>query len=251
MYTTIPKDWRNGFDSNVTIQELNTALVQLHIPAIVFVAILMVFGVFGNILVLYIFTTKYYISTYRGFILWLGWIDLIACTVGMPLLIVSMLYPYMFPSEEACKTLRFLHVFFVVSSAFIVIAIAIERHRRICNPFSIEMTTNKIKIMCLVASVLGCLVAVPAIFVYGDAVVETGVHNITGLECFIDSDAESSDWPQAYFIFQLLLSVISMIILGIFYFRIGARIWYHDKFLRDNTYTRKCHSGKIKGKGMC
>ncbi|XP_045181064.2 rhodopsin, GQ-coupled-like [Mercenaria mercenaria] len=248
MYTTIPKDWRNDFGPNVTIEDLNDVLVQLHIPTIVFIAILMVVGVFGNMLVLYIYTTKYHPSTYRSFILWLGWIDLIACSVGMPLLIVSMLYPYMFPSEEACKTLRFLHVFFVVSSAFIVIAIAIERHRRICNPFSVEMTPNKIKLMCLVASILGCLVAIPAIFVYGDAVVDTGVHNITGTECFIDPEFKNSNLPKGYFIFQLLLSVVSMVVMGIFYFRIGTRIIYHHKFIRENTYQRKDSSEDNKGK---
>lgn len=248
MYTTIPKSWRHDFGSNVTIDHLNNVLVQLHIPTIVFIAVLMVVGVFGNILVLYIYTTKYHPSTYRSFILWLGWIDLIACTVGMPLLIVSMLYPYQFPSEEACKTLRFLHVFFVVSSAFIVISIAIERHRRICNPFSREMTPKKIQLMCLVASVLGCLVAVPAIFVYGDAVVETGVNNITGTECFIDPDFENTDFPKGYFMFQLLLSVVSMVIMGIFYFRIGTRIWSHHQFIRENTYNRKASSEENKGK---
>ncbi|WAR17977.1 GNRR2-like protein [Mya arenaria] len=126
------------------------------------------------------------------FILWLGWIDLVVCTVVMPLLIINMLFPYMFPSEAACKTLRFLHVFFVVASAFIVITIAIERHRRICNPFSPEMSTRKIKIMCALAFVLGCFVALPEIFVYGGTIVETGVKNINGTECFIDPRMKDS-----------------------------------------------------------
>lgn len=248
MYTTIPKAWRDDFGPNVTIEELNDVLVQLHIPTIIFMAILMVVGVFGNLLVLYIYTSKYHPSTYRSFILWLGLIDLIACTVGMPLLIVSMLRPYMFPSEQTCKTLRFMHVFSVVSSAFIVIAIALERHRRICNPFSQEMTTKKINLMCVVACVLGSLVAIPAIFVYGDAVVETGVHNITGTECFIDPEFEHSLFPKGYFMFQLLLSLVSMVIMGIFYFRIGTRILLHHQFIRDNTYNRKTSSDGNKGK---
>lgn len=248
MYTTIPRSWRDDFGPNVTIMDLNDSLVQLHIPTIVFIAILMVLGVTGNSFVLYIYTRKYHPSTYRSFILWLGWIDLIACSVGMPLLIVSMLYPYMFPSEEACKTLRFLHVFFVVSSAFIVIAIAIERHRRICYPFSVEMSPTKIKIMCFVASVLGCLVAIPAIFVFGDAVVETGVYNLTGVECFIDPKFKDSKFPQGYFMFQLVLTLISMLIMAIFYFRIGTQICSHHQFIRDNTYNRRASDDKNKGK---
>ncbi|KAH3713136.1 alpha-2Db adrenergic receptor-like [Dreissena polymorpha] len=237
MYSAIPKVWREDFPQNVTLAQLNNSLVELHIPTIIFIAILMVVGVLGNILVVYVYTFKYSPSTYRSFILWLGWIDLIACTVGMPLLIVSMLYPYMFPSEAACKSFRFLHVFFVVASAFIVIGIAIERHRRICYPFSAEITPTKIKIMCFVASALGCLVALPAIFVYGDASVDTGVHGINGTECFIDPKLKESKLPQGYFLFQLLLTVISMVIMGVFYIRIGRTIMRSHRFIRENTYS--------------
>lgn len=248
MYTTIPKEWRDTIGPNVTLAELNDLLVDLHIPTIVFIAALMVIGVFGNMLVLYIYSKKYHPSTHRCFILWLGWIDLIACTVGMPLLIVSMLYPYMFPSEGACRTLRFLHVFFVVSSAFVVLAIAIERHRRICNPFSAEMSIRKIKLMCFAASVLGLVVAIPAIFVYGDAYVATGVHNITGVECFIDPDMEDTWIPSGYFMLQLVLSIISFFIMAVFYFRIGRTIWFHHQFIRENTYGRgRCSVDEQKG----
>ena len=250
MYTTIPKEWRNDFGPNVTLQELNDVLVDLHIPTIVFISALMVIGVFGNMLVVYIYTAKYHPSTHRCFILWLGWVDLIACTVGMPLLIVSMLYPYMFPSEAACKTLRFLHVFFVTSSAFVVIAIAIERHRRICNPFSAEMSIRKIKLLCLGASVLGFIVAIPAIFVYGHGPVETGVGNITGVECFIDPDMESSWIPRGYFMLQLILSIISFFIMMVFYFRIGRTIWFSHQFIRENTYSRSRSSFGDEQKGI-
>lgn len=238
MYTKIPKDWRGNFDVNVTLEELNNVLVELHIPTIVLLIILMVVGVFGNILVLYIYTKKYHPSTHRCFILCLAWIDMVACAIGMPLLIVSMLYPYMFPSVEACKTFRCVHVFLVVSSAFVVLTIAIERHRRICYPFSRELSLNKIKIMCGVASFLGFLVAIPAILIYGDSPVDTGVRNITGHECFVDPEYKDTWFPRSYYVFQLLITVVCILILGVFYFRIGRQILWHQKFMRENTYTR-------------
>ena len=237
MYTKIPKSWRGDFSVNVTLVELNDALVQLHIPTIVLIAILMVIGVFGNILVLYVYTKKYHASTHRCFILCLAWIDMVACVIGMPLLIVSNLYPYMFPSVEACKIFRFLHVFLVVASAFVVLAIAIERHRRICFPFSHEMSTRKIKIMCAVASFMGFLVAIPAILVYDHSPVETGVMNITGTECFVNPDYRDTWFPKGYYMFQLFITLVCILILGIFYFRIGRQILWHQKFIRENTYT--------------
>ena len=239
MYTKLPKSWRGDFGVNVTLEELNDALVELHIPVIVFIMILMVIGVFGNLLVLWIYTKKYHPSTHRCFILCLAWIDMVACAIGMPLLIVSMFYPYMFPSEEACKILRCLHVFLVVASAFVVLAIAIERHRRICFPFSGEMSLRKIKIMCGVASFLGFLVAIPAILVYGHSPVETGVNNITGHECFINPKYADTWFPRGYYVFQLLITLICILILGIFYFRIGRQILWHQKFVRENTYSQR------------
>lgn len=238
MYTKIPKEWRGDFDVNVTLEELNNVLVDLHIPTIVLIVILMVIGVFGNILVLYVYTRKYHPSTHRCFILSLAWIDMIACAVGMPLLIVSMLYPYMFPSEIGCKIFRCLHVFLVVASAFVVSAIAIERHRRILYPFSGELSLRKIKMMCGVATLLGFIVAIPAILVYGDSPVETGVMNITGTECFIDPKYSDTFFPRGYYVFQLLLTIICILMLGIFYFRIGRQILWHQKFMRENTYTQ-------------
>ncbi|KAL3890947.1 hypothetical protein ACJMK2_003216 [Sinanodonta woodiana] len=234
--------------SNSTLEELNKELVKLHIPTLIFIGILMVIGVVGNILVIFVYTRKYGSSTHRCFILSLAGIDIVSCCVGMPLLLFSMLYPYQFTSPEACKTLRFLHVFLVCASAFIVLAIASERHRRICSPFSNNISTRKIKIICLVAMAMGILVAIPAIPLYGPTGVETGVNNITGTECFIDSIYENSLFPQIYFSFQLILCVISFVILGIYYFRIGRQIWWHHTFMRDNTFSSR--TGKIASLGQ-
>lgn len=226
-------------NSNSTLEELNKELVKLHIPTLIFIGILVVVGVVGNILVIFVYTRKYGSSTHRCFILSLAGIDIVSCCVGMPLLIFSLLYPYQFTSPEACKILRFLHVFLVCASAFVVLAIASERHRRICSPFSKTISTRKIKIICLVAMGMGVIVAIPAIPLYGPTEVETGVNNITGTECFVDSMFENSLFPQIYFSFQLILCIISFLILGIYYFRIGRQIWWHHTFIRDNTFSSR------------
>ena len=236
MYTTIPKGLREGLRPNVSIQELNDILAELHFPVIIFITVLAAIGVIGNALVLYIYTYKYVPSTHRSFILWLGWIDLAACIVGKPLLIFSMLNPYMFQSEVSCKMLRFLSVFFAASSAFIVITIAIERYRRIFKISSMEMTPVTVNLMCIIATGFGCLDAIPTIFVFGDATVETGVDNITGTECFIDPEYENTFLPKGYFMFQLSLTAISILVLGVLYFRIAIRIILHNKLIRENTY---------------
>ncbi|XP_045182139.2 uncharacterized protein LOC123540880 [Mercenaria mercenaria] len=240
MYSTIPKQWRSDFNSNVTIEEVNAALVKLHIPTIVLISIFMCVGVFGNILVLIIYT-NYKSSTYKSFIIWLGWMDLLACLVGKPALIISMLYPYISPSEILCRWSRSLHVFVSVSAALIFLAISYERYKKICFMDMHQLSYKRVNIICLVAAISACIVAVPALFIFGDADVDTGIQNITGVECFIDQKYKTSYFPKLYFLFQLLLCLISFFTMCIFYFRIWRTLRWHRTFVHEHTYIPSTH----------
>ncbi|XP_053382939.1 uncharacterized protein LOC128549681 [Mercenaria mercenaria] len=240
MYSTIPKQWRSDFNSNVTIEEVNATLVKLHIPTIVLISILMCLGVFGNILVLIIYT-NYKASTYKSFIIWLGWMDLLACLVGKPALIISMLYPYISPSEIFCRLTRSLHVFVSVSAALIFLAISYERYKKICFMDMHQLSYKRVNIICLLAAISACIVAVPALFVFGDADVDTGVQNITGVECFIDQKYKTSIFPKLYFLFQLLLCLTSFFSMCVFYFRIWRTLHWHRTFVHEHTFTGKTH----------
>ena len=235
MYSAIPKSWRNDFGENVTLQELNDALVTLHYPAIVFLCILIIVGVIGNVLVLCVYS-KYPPSFFRVFILWLAAIDLIASLVGTPLLVISMHVPYMFPSAQICQSFRFFHEFLVVSSVFIFLFISIERHRAICTIERVEMNRCRVHTMCCVSCGIGIAVAIPAIFVYGNSTVDTGVNNITGYECFIDDKFGDDFLPKSYFIAQLLVWLVSWFIMVVLYIRIGRRLQWHQKFTRSMSF---------------
>ncbi|XP_052762669.1 annetocin receptor-like [Mya arenaria] len=233
MYTTLPKSWRDEFDVNATLTELNDALVTLHLPAIVICATLAVIGIIGNLIVLSVYI-PHPSSFSRVFILWLAVVDFIACSVGTPLLVFSMIHPYQFPSENVCKTLRFVHVFLVGTSVFIFVSIAIERHRAICIFELVEMKTRRMHFMCIVSCIMGVVVAVPAIFIYGVRTVKTGVHNITGTECFVEDHFIQTDsiWPKIYFPFQSIVVSISFATLLVLYIRIGRQLKWHLKFTR-------------------
>ncbi|XP_045182565.2 orexin receptor type 2-like [Mercenaria mercenaria] len=249
MYSTIPKEWRSDFNSNVTIEELNATLVKLHIPTIVLISIFMCVGVFGNILVLIIYT-NYKSSTYKSFIVWLGWMDLLACLVGKPALIISMLYPYISPSEILCRWSRFLHVFISVSAALIFLAISYERYKKICFMDLHQLSYKRVNIICLLAVISACIVAVPALFVFGDADVNTGVQNVTGVECFIDQRYKSSYLPKLYFLFQLLLCLISVFTMCIFYIRIWRTLRWHRTFVYEHTFkSLRCIGTQRNGAG--
>ncbi|XP_052762772.1 vasopressin V1b receptor-like [Mya arenaria] len=252
MYTTLPKSWRDEFDDNATLTELNDALVTLHLPAIVICATLAVMGIIGNLIVLSVYI-PHPSSFSRVFILWLAVVDVIACSVGTPLLVFSMIHPYQFPSENVCKTLRFVHVFLVATSVFIFVSIAMERHRAICNFEVVEMKTRRMHVMCIVSCIMGVVVAVPAIFIYGIRTVKTGVHNITGTECFVEDHFIQADsiWPKIYFPFQSIVVSISFAILLVLYIRIGRQLQWHLKFTGRYTARSKLNQSTKSSQSVC
>ncbi|KAH3713815.1 cephalotocin receptor 1-like [Dreissena polymorpha] len=237
MFTQIPKSWRHNFNENVTLRELNDALVTLHVPAIVIILTLLVIGVIGNITVLRIYF-PYPKSFSRVFILWLGFIDLIACCLGKPFLLVSLYHPYEFPSVRACKTFRFVHVFLVAASMFIFVCIAAERHRAICNFHVVEMKTARVHTMCLISCMFAIVVAIPALFVYGERTVKTGVFNITGIECFVEDHFEETNsvWPKVFYLLQFAICLIAFVIMVVLYVRIGLQLKWHLRF--SKSYNR-------------
>ncbi|WAR15869.1 CCKAR-like protein [Mya arenaria] len=149
-------------EANLTLEELNDELFQYHIPAIVFVIISMVVGVFGNTLVILIYKTKFRRSNHRYFILFLAVTDFVACVTGMPFLVASLRLPYLMTSSVTCKTLRYFHYFVNNCSGLLLVVIAIERFRKIVRPFKRQLTTRQTLYLCYGTMFISAIMAVPA-----------------------------------------------------------------------------------------
>lgn len=114
-----------------TNQELLTRLndeeARVYIGGVVFVSILMVLGVVGNLHVLLVYLFYMKSSNHRVFILVLAVLDFSTCIIGMPFILVDLRHPLTFQSTGACKILRFINYFVAMSSFFLMLVIAIER----------------------------------------------------------------------------------------------------------------------------
>ena len=110
-----------------TIEELNIEEAKQYIGGVVFVSILMVMGIIGNVHVIFVYAFKMKPSNHRIFILVLAVLDLITCSIGMPFIIVDLRNPLTFTMVSACKVLRFINYFICTSSALVLLVIAIER----------------------------------------------------------------------------------------------------------------------------
>ncbi|KAH3851329.1 hypothetical protein DPMN_093809 [Dreissena polymorpha] len=110
------------------LARLNHEEAKQYVGGVVFVALLMTAGIFGNLHVLYVYVFRMKSSNHRVFILTLAILDFITCVVGMPFILVDLRNPLTFTPVAACKILRFVNYFITGSSAGLLIVIAVDRY---------------------------------------------------------------------------------------------------------------------------
>lgn len=222
-----------GNNMSITLDQLNTEEVTKRFGGIIFVAFLALIGIVGNAHVLYIYGTKFKKNNQRIFILLLAWLDLFTCAICMPFIIVDLLFPLKFESGIFCKVLRCTNYFVVGSAAFVLVAIAIERHKKICNPLKAQMTTRQAKLAGAVAVVLSLFLSWPSAIFYGHNTVPTRVPHIKGHACYIDDAFIGTKYVTYYNAGIMLFIIVANIILVVLYAKIGQRIFSQRKFRKS------------------
>ena len=213
-----------------TLEELNAEEAKVYLGGVVFVSILMTIGIVGNIHVLLVYGFRMKSSTHRIFIICLGCLDLITCSVGMPFVLVDLHRPFMFFMVSACKVLRFINYFMCTASAWTLLLIAVDRYRKICVPLGKQMSVAVAKVVCVVIMGVSLLTSWPAPVLYGHATVETRVENVTGVRCYTDDKFKDTKY-QAYFNAVLILIVFGVFfVLTVLYIIIGRQILKHKTF---------------------
>ncbi|XP_052092306.1 neuropeptide S receptor-like [Mytilus californianus] len=215
---------------NKGLEELNNEEAKQYIGGIIFVTIIMIIGVIGNLHVLFVYTFRMKPSNHRIFILSLAVLDMITCIIGMPFIIVDLRNPLTFTMKSACKVLRFVNYFICISSALILTIIAIDRYRKICVPLGKQISRQKAKILIVVCIGISLVLSWPAPVLYGHSSVNTTNPNITGIRCYTDDKFKNSKY-QSYFNAVLIMLVFGFLaVLVVIYCRIGRVVSKHNTF---------------------
>lgn len=225
--------------TGLTLEQLNEEEQKYYIGGTIFVSILAATGIVGNIHVLLVYSCFIKPSNHRVFIICLGVLDLITCTVGMPFVITNFRKPLTFTEGLLCKILTFYNFFICLSSACILIVIAVDRYRKICKPHGKQMSQRVAKVMCLAAMVLALLFSWPALIMYGSTPVSTRDQNVEGWECNVLTELKNTIYPVIFNGVLLIVAVSSFLILTVLYSIIGKVIWHHRTFKTrsDDTST--------------
>ncbi|XP_046375952.2 cholecystokinin receptor-like [Haliotis rufescens] len=233
-------------EKNRYLSHLDDSMFPLMIPAVVYLAILMVLGFFGNILVLIVYLKKFKPSPTRVFVVCLAVFDLMTCVISIPGEILGMRYSHTFDYPVVCKMIRFNNTFSVVSSGFTLIAVAIDRYRKICRPLNKQITIRVARIMVGIAVSVSLVLTIPTVIVYGRKTVKTDKEEITGFECSFDDGWRDTLFPVVYIGVLFLIFFGSLSVLVVMYILIGRTVFNHRRFKFRPAKDKKHHSSNYK-----
>lgn len=235
--------------SNLTLIDLNKAEVYLYWPVILFVALLMVVGTPGNLLVIIIYHRRFKrASNSHYFIEALAFFDLFACVMGMPTEIYDLCNPLNFRNEIVCKFFRFSETFTVIGSSMILGEVAIDRFWKVCKPHK-KITIFHIKLMCGVAAFIGLFFSLPTVFIYGTYKVQL-TDTVVGEDCSIEGEYRRTSWPRNYFIFLCSIFVILCILLTVLYILLYLSVRDRRRRNASRQFSSEQEQEKMAGQEM-
>ena len=213
-------------DVESLLRKLNDEEIGRLIPTVSFLAIISTLGIFGNAIVTHIYRTRYKTSNSKLFIISVALIDLLSCAVAIPLEIQLLLDQYTFDNIWLCKVSRFFNTLGTCSSSFILVFIAIDRYRKVCQPLARQITPKSARFLCLMSLGLGLFVAWPALFVYGQKSfdIDLGYIQISGTECSTSDTFSDSNLPFYYTALFSVLFLAGITCMSILYCFIGCKI---------------------------
>lgn len=210
------------------LQCLNSEKAFLYIPVIIFVALIMIIGTFGNIMVIYVYNWGFKRRSANFFISAMAIFDLLGCLISMPAGVYDLINSYTFDDKIGCKIVKYTEAAIIYGSAIILIEIAFDRYFKICRPLRVLMT-SKIKTMCWVACVAAFILASPALFLFGITKQSTPINGTFGYDCSIDEKYRGTAFPKVYYNMLTVVFVITFSLLAGFY----IKIWIEIRQRRD------------------
>ncbi|KAH9500716.1 hypothetical protein Btru_076337 [Bulinus truncatus] len=233
------------YDTEKYLQELNARFASVILPAIVVLASLMVIGIIGNVIVLYVYCRRMKTGTITRYIQGLAIFDLLSCCLAIPGEIIDitnnytfissstlgeiidMTNNYTFGSNPLCQIVRTVNLLCTMASGSILIVVAIDRYKRICYPLGKQITPRCALYIMVACSSLACLFSLPTAVIFGARTVTTNITFINGSDCSVNDRFVNTVIPLLYNGSQMFLFLVGAIILIVLYSIIARRIFQH------------------------
>ena len=211
-------------ESVVSLEELSKQEVIRQIPLFIFLFLIAIFGSAGNILVLYVYKLKYVSSSCRTFVLFLSAVDLFSASVGIPVEILFLFYEFDFRLIGLCKLSVFLNSWPTLTSGFVLVAIAVDRYRKICKPFMWQIKPKIAIYVCMFCAILAFTFSWISPVIYGIKQSENSRYNLNVSECAVTDDMHETVLPVINNVSFALLFVGALVSMSVMYIFIVLEI---------------------------
>ncbi|KAK3088024.1 hypothetical protein FSP39_013627 [Pinctada imbricata] len=178
------------------------------LPNVVIYTFVLFIGLLGNIAVFCVYVTKVPRERFkpRYFVPVLSFFDTLVCIVSLIYYTIQRYRWISFHSDIGCKLIVFFVVFTMMTSDGFLLAIAIQRYRKICLPFGKYMSLKWRRISVVAVIFAGLVYSVPSLTVAGvsDFVIEYKGVNISGLSCYNGN----KEYPLLQSMYHIVLTVV-------------------------------------------
>ena len=186
--TTLPDECQE-----VGLQDAEQPKIIIHV-AMGMLALFSVCGIMGNALVIFVFSRQKHKLSSTVFILTLAVTDFITSLVTMPYTVVIELMDYNIGYDIPCKMYQFMKTTTIPFSAFVMVAIALDRYLCIVYPFKHIMTIKRAKITVALLSFLAFIIGIICSLMIGTY----RVFQADKPECVIFNDNNNSNSVLRY-----------------------------------------------------
>jgi len=218
-----------------SLEAKNNELFVVLYPMTVILFVILILGTFANVLVIYIYAfVMKRNKEERFFIPWLAFMDACSVCVGSSFGIYINFWPYNARNYILCTLLWTITKVFVLSGAFLLLVIAVQRYLKLCRPFGTQMNM-KWKVVSLTLSlILGILLASPVPYFYGVSSIQESTSSLTYHMCGEKLELQSSWELLIYKVILSTFALVGIIIISILYGAVSKRIYKQILFRRKS-----------------
>ena len=230
------------------VQLWNNHMAVIFIPATVFLAICFILGIIANPTVIFVFLLRMKSSRDdRYFIPFLSSVDLLGLLMNCFGAWLQY-FPYVHYDKVLsipCKLYWFGSSSIASFSAFILVAIAVQRYLKICRPYGRQMDLNIRRLYLVFALFISAVIAFPFTIFYDMVPLESPDYNVTGYICSRDQNYSSNNEPIVYSVTIASLVFINIILLMTIYCAIGKAIFKQTRLKTRRRLSAKRRMGRI------
>lgn len=233
--------------SNVTLSEnftyinyeLNRALAADYLFVTIIIVILLISGVFGNLLVIkvYYFNIRVDPLSGRAFLPALAVMDLLACVAGSIIYMVQNLQPASFSGDALCKFYYVLAYTCTMGASIMLVIISVYRHRKVCTPFKRQFPVLLVKLSPFIAGVIGLVMTLPMIPVVGEFQYRHTFYRQHGQKCTVLYNTTLKVYFWIYFVVIAFVFFGTCVVISLLSFLIHKIMKKQIKF-RKSSMTR-------------